>query len=65
MNVKKAIKAAKRLKKYCASFDTCNEKCIFRDTYNYKSGCILREGVPPEEYDKITESEGESGRTKE
>lgn len=65
MTEKKAIKAAKRLKKYCASFEVCNKECVFRDTYNYKSGCMLREGVPPEEYDKITESEGESGRAKE
>lgn len=65
MTEKKAIKAAKRLKKYCASFDTCTEKCVFRNNDNYKSGCMLREGIPPEEYDKITESGGESGRAKE
>lgn len=57
MTEKKAIKAAKRLKKYCASFDTCYTGCIFRDTDVYKSGCMLREGIPPEEYDEI-ESEG-------
>lgn len=58
MTEKKAIKAAKRLKKYCASFDTCCTDCIFRDTDKYtKSGCMFREGIPPEEYDEI-ESEG-------
>lgn len=66
MTEKKAIKAAKRLKKYCASFDECCERCIFRNMKIYtKSGCMLREGIPPDEYDKITESEGESGRAKE
>lgn len=66
MNIKKAIKAAKRLKKYCASFDECCERCIFRDIEKYtKSGCMLREGMPPDDYDEITESEGESGRVKE
>lgn len=66
MTEKKAIKAAKRLKKYCASFDECCERCIFRNTKIYtKSGCMLREGIPPDEYDEISESEGESGRAKE
>ena len=66
MTEKKAIKAAKRLKKYCASFDKCCERCIFRNTEKYiKNGCMLREGEAPEYYDKITESEGESGRAKE
>jgi len=66
MTEKKAIKAAKRLKKYCASFDECCERCIFRNIGKYtKSGCMLREGIPPDEYDEISESEGESGRTKE
>lgn len=65
MTEKEAIKAAKRLKKYCASFDECCERCIFRDTDKYtKSGCMLREGMPPDDYDEITESEGESGRAK-
>lgn len=59
MNIKKAIKAAMRLKKYCASFDECCTDCIFRDTDKYtKSGCMLREGLPPDDYDEITESGG-------
>ena len=65
MTEKKAIKAAMRLKKYCKSFDTCCDRCIFRNVNEYKSGCMLREGTPPEEYDKIIESGGESGSAKE
>lgn len=66
MTEKKAIKAVKRLKKYCASFDECCERCIFRNKAEYdKSGCMLREGIPPEDYDVISESEEESGRAKE
>lgn len=65
MTEKKAIKAAKRLKKYCASFEECNEKCVFRDKEKYRNGCMLRESAPPEDYDEITEREGESGRAKE
>lgn len=43
MTEKKAIKAAKRLKKYCASFDTCTEKCVFRNNDNYKAAvCYAR-----------------------
>lgn len=66
MTEKKAIKAVKRLKKYCASFDECCDRCIFRDKYKYtRNGCMLREGIPPEEYDKLTESEGKNGRAEE
>lgn len=66
MTEKKAIKAAMRLKKYCKSFESCGKGCIFRDLNKYdKSGCMLREGVPPEEYDEISESGGNSGNVEE
>lgn len=66
MTEKKAIKAAMRLKKYCKSFESCGKGCIFRDLNKYtERGCMLREGVPPEKYDEMTENEGESGRNKE
>ena len=61
MTEKKAIKAVKRLKKYCASFDSCCERCIFRDKNKYdKTGCMLREGTPPDDYDVTTESGSEN-----
>lgn len=66
MTEKKAIKAVKRLKKYCDSFDRCREECIFRDKDKYeKTGCMLREGIPPADYDKITESGGNNGNVEE
>lgn len=66
MTEKKAIKAVKRLKKYCASFDRCCERCIFRDKNKYdQTGCMLREGIPPDDYDVITEIGGNNGSAKE
>ena len=66
MTEKKAIKAAMRLKKYCKSFEYCRDTCIFRDLEKYpNSGCMLREGKPPDEFDEITEGGEENGSAKE
>lgn len=66
MTEKKAIKAVKMLKKYCKSFETCDDGCIFRNLNKYtERGCMFREGTTPEEYDEMTEGGEENGRAKE
>lgn len=48
--IEKAIKAAKRIKKYCSERELCKDCVFYRENSRYTDCCIFRR-KNPEEYD--------------